>query len=982
MATHESLDEELINIRNQIVAIASRRRVSISELVNTGIVFTRDELLAATRSAPHQRSSSTAAGSVSMMVPGVSSSGGNTFGGLQVPGGLERSILSVGSTGEVTIARGAALHSSGDANMSDVSQSRYRPLPPGHQLRPDLPPDADLAWIEDEQRRASIPANIRDEFATQVVRPSSLHHSQDASHHHYTPGTTTYIRGPEAGDATSSPRTTWDMQSYRAFGVEMETCLAKRSDEFLLENAVKAIRDVVPTLRNYLGSDFAVGFVDYQAAKDDRAYKLWKITTDLSIRSEDGRPIFGLEFITPKLSGPYDLWKAEHFCDQLHALNFQVNTSTALHVHISVEELTNAQILRVCQFCLVFEHVIDTFMTLPRRADYSRYCRSNLKSVASSRSVAEALTTLSRLKLDKSIGPLIRTFCPRLSAVRNSHRNHKINLLLLNRTRQGTPGRRIEFRQHQGSIDKVEVGAWVTLLTKFVDTVHKMPAPNPEDGTPERFWAIINDSKLRTYYTVKAQTLPSSMTFTYDSRELYAYDSGEEEKSDIDDGTPPEVPPLTPPPAASHSTTSSPVPTPPAHPPHTTRPLLRTTTNPQVLVPSTSGATDDEVGGAKTLDAFDSREGDAFASPRGSRSSSACRQDSEQIEKNSSKSGSQNPTEHAEESARPSFMGDASTMSMQEPALQAVRLQFRDSSSTVSVGNFVLPLPLQIQTLIVGEDASWDAVRSTDADIICSEVEDATDNTSWFITAPTERVMAMAAHRSLQRRMQGGALRWVSPWILEAKKLEMVGLVHDTVQETVLMDDIFHAMISINVSSSTNAEVAQIIAGVVLYEQCLRDILRPQRKSSNHAVGVTENVSVPSSSAQSSSDGKQLQRMVSDLLKPSGQPLSKTLVSVCAQIMPPEDALIDVKDVCETTQVSRGSFSARRALHFKTTTSAASEIVHRAVFLSYMCHHFARRCKESDFTKLAAESVRPRTRKVLVDLISGLPSSVQRPLLH
>jgi len=58
---------------------------------------------------------------------------------------------------------------------------------------------------------------------------------------------------------------------------------------------VKALRDVVPGLKTFLGADFPVAFHDYQSAKDDRAYEQWKITTDLSIKSEDGRPIFGLE---------------------------------------------------------------------------------------------------------------------------------------------------------------------------------------------------------------------------------------------------------------------------------------------------------------------------------------------------------------------------------------------------------------------------------------------------------------------------------------------------------------------------------------------------------------------------------------------------------------------------------------------------------------------------------------------------------------
>jgi hypothetical protein len=820
--------------------------------------------------------------------------------------------------------------------------------------------------------------------------------------------------------------TTWDHHSTRAFGVEMETTLSKRSDEFLLDNAVKALRDVVPTLRTFLGSSYEVAFVDYQTAKDDRAYKAWKITTDLSIKSEDGRPIFGLEFITPKLSGPHDLWRLENFCEQLQAMSFNVNSTTALHVHISTEDLTNRQLVRLCQYNAVFEHVIDTFMTLPRRSDYSRYCRSNLKSMSVSRDVTEAVNKLENLNVDKSCGSLIKCYCPRLSAVRNSHRNHKVNLLLLNRTKVGTPGRRIEFRQHQGSIDKVEIGAWVTLLTKWVEATSKMPAPRPNEGTLARFWEIINDQKLRAYYTVKAQTLPTSMTFTYDSRELYAYESDEEEPSDIEEDSPPGSP-AAPRPGGG---TTAPTPTPPAVTASSpARPSAASMTMPSLGSPVPSGGLFSRPIGVAAIAPsppatsvstsgraipYNAVQGDAFSnSPTssaqatfaisGSHVSTRPPQPPPVVSSPSqvismtlapaASSAAVSParTTNSDEGSRSASGDDTALMARlgiakwdaadgdnsmlssvsAEPIIHTMRQQVaRRTRSSISIGNFVMPLPMQAEALIEVDDGeSWDQIVNSDPEVICAEKEDQNDNTSWFITAPEGRVGALR-----RRRRDGGAVRWVSPWLLEAKKLEQMSMIHEMIRESLMLDEsTMVSIVSINASGLTNAEICRVVAIVLVCEQPLGAMLGDLK-----AIAAA-------TAPPPAKDFKVFAKIIAEVLKLGVSSSSghhavfpKNIQNIVTKVMT-TSSFFDIVDVLDTAQPSRGNFNLRRSLRFAVRTGSVGELASRCMFLSYMCSHLGKKAVDDEIVRTAETLTNPQ-RRDLIDMVATLPASVQRML--
>ena len=77
-------------------------------------------------------------------------------------------------------------------------------------------------------------------------------------------------------------------------------------------------------------------YFSYKAAKADVDFDCWKVTTDASIRGDDGESVGGLEFVTPKLQfGNAGLEACRHFVLGVAYAGFVANDTTALHVHVS-----------------------------------------------------------------------------------------------------------------------------------------------------------------------------------------------------------------------------------------------------------------------------------------------------------------------------------------------------------------------------------------------------------------------------------------------------------------------------------------------------------------------------------------------------------------------------------------------------------------------------------------------------------------------
>ena len=799
--------------------------------------------------------------------------------------------------------------------------------------------------FEDDLRRLSVAEDVQRDFKRVVVASSA-------------PSAATSSEPDKEAQKLVSA---WCPVEGRAFGVELETLLYKKSDEFLQDNAVKAQRDVVPTLKQRLGPHYDFRFFDYQSAKDDREYKAWKITTDLSIRSEDGRSIFGLEFVTPKMIGGRGLYEVETVADELQRIGFATNNTTALHVHVSVEDLTNEQILRLCEYQAVFETVIDQFMTVPRRGDYSRYCRSNLRSMSATRNVEEILDRFRKVDVSRSINPLIRFFCPRLSAVRNSHRNHKVNLLLLARTKRLTPGRRIEFRQHQGSCDRQEIGAWVSLLLKWVATAHKLPRPGPREGTVENFWKIIDDPQLKTYYTVKMQTLPTAVDFTYDSRELYSYNQEEIEPSDLDD--PEEVVPRpvlgsprptqqgsSAPPSVSFAhaiaATAAANPPSPAPSPNTSSsspqaaivppPSAMLTAVTSVPVPPQRRELQAQNFVREALMPLCSAlEASAFDS-----GSTSTRADS----MSTASSAGAPPFATSMMAVEHDDRDESMMREMMQRRHEATRRSI--SQNNFSMGNHMFSCAIRVEAHYYGEGCvSFDQVVVTDPSIIVTREANTKDPRNWYITSPTD------ASRTGRRAV---GIRWISPWLTEARGLETAGRVVDYLQDSCQLDEETFFFVHVAVNHKSNAEIGQICAAVATVNgarcQLLSLELRPNTnaaKGSDAAKKILDLTSAASGEAFPN---------ITELLRMHEGPAGMKLVHLSGL----------------TGTVYKAP---KRELVFEVGAMTTEQLAQRAAFLSFFCSHCSKK-----LTPASISATQNSTVQQLIALVDTLPASLARSL--
>ena len=468
--------KELQDIRASLVAYAQRHRVTLQHIIGQGVVFTLDELRCAnfpqatTRPSPPAAPSSSPSQHTTSHHTSHGGSGPSSSGSVVRASEPTETVLNVAQFVDDT-------QGTPEEGESRRSSSIARHTPTNDYDSPEFQNRLQSMYQSFEQRKV-----ISDSCAT---IPPFL--------------------------ATT------------AFGVEMETMLLKHPHELFYDNRVKALRDVVPALKENLPQfEGKIDFFEYEAAKNDAVYDNWKVTTDLSIKSDDGRPIFGLEFITPKLVGATSLTLLKAFAKEIRNNGFGCNTTTALHVHVSCESLTNEQIRRFSQYVVAFEPVMDSFVAVPRRADYSRYCRSSLKSVSMLRSIPDAVNKVARVNVSHCIDRLCSLMNPMLSTAKNSQRNHKINYTLLRGTTLGQAGRRLEFRQHQGTVDEGEITHWVVLVMTFLHrAAHAFAAPDPARVRHEDFWALVQDPRLEEYFTMKRVALDIQVEFTYDGRELY-----------------------------------------------------------------------------------------------------------------------------------------------------------------------------------------------------------------------------------------------------------------------------------------------------------------------------------------------------------------------------------------------------------------------------------------------------------------------------
>lgn len=154
----------------------------------------------------------------------------------------------------------------------------------------------------------------------------------------------------------------------------------------------------------------------------------WKLVSDASVRG--GRNSWGVELVSPVLSGEAGLADIRKVCAVLNRLGVTANRTCGFHVHHGASDFKSKHFEHLFALYRNSERAIDSLMPLSRRNSVNVYCKT-LKT--------------------KSVNVLM------------SDRFHKLNLNSF--ARHGT----VEFRHHAGTVNADKVTAWVQFTQRMVE---------------------------------------------------------------------------------------------------------------------------------------------------------------------------------------------------------------------------------------------------------------------------------------------------------------------------------------------------------------------------------------------------------------------------------------------------------------------------------------------------------------------------------
>jgi len=179
----------------------------------------------------------------------------------------------------------------------------------------------------------------------------------------------------------------------------------------------------------------------------------WKIVTDGSVNSS-GTGTTGLELVSPILRGEAGLAQAALAVSTLLQAGGRVDRSCGLHVHIGMNNLTGADIMKVLDLYSANQSHINTIIARSRQSNH--FCQplnlGNGVRQNSYQSIRQAVTS-SQIK----------------DAARQFGRYSVVNISAY--AKYGT----IEFRQHQGTLNGEKVASWVKFLLSLIETAVAMP---------------------------------------------------------------------------------------------------------------------------------------------------------------------------------------------------------------------------------------------------------------------------------------------------------------------------------------------------------------------------------------------------------------------------------------------------------------------------------------------------------------------------
>jgi hypothetical protein len=221
------------------------------------------------------------------------------------------------------------------------------------------------------------------------------------------------------------------MTVLRKFGVEMECFHPTHSSSTSHRNLPVAIR--------------AMGFQSVGANYSGRDYDVWQVKPDGSLRRSARDDDGGIEIVAPTLPATQASFdQITKVANYLGANGYDVNVYCGMHIHIDAADLTLQEASAVALRYHHCQSQIDEIMARSRRGG----TWSNRLDSGALRKVVEAVTA--------SNARVVWGHHERRVAVNLEH------------VHKGRSDKRIEFRQHQGTLNAAKILGWYKFLCGFV----------------------------------------------------------------------------------------------------------------------------------------------------------------------------------------------------------------------------------------------------------------------------------------------------------------------------------------------------------------------------------------------------------------------------------------------------------------------------------------------------------------------------------
>ena len=231
----------------------------------------------------------------------------------------------------------------------------------------------------------------------------------------------------------------------------------------------------------------AVGIVASWEGYTHRVMPGWKVVTDASVTSRGTNAGSGLELVSPILQGEAGLAEAAKAVTALLNAGGKTDRTCGLHVHVGMDGLTGASIMKVLDLYAANQHNINGLVARSRNSN--SYCEPLAHRNGYRQSYYDQFRGTSNVRDMKAIA-------------QSFGRYSVVNLSAY--AKYGT----VEFRQHQGTLNGKKVVSWVRFLMGLIETAVSMNDANVSHADLATLLGALNlDGETTQYLTGRAERL-------------------------------------------------------------------------------------------------------------------------------------------------------------------------------------------------------------------------------------------------------------------------------------------------------------------------------------------------------------------------------------------------------------------------------------------------------------------------------------------